>query len=149
MPSQVGLCLKSLVLQARSYIPGHVIDCTWSSWIWAKLCCLFVIVFHFKLWFKKVLVQKNCILLLMKCIIYQIYQILYYLDIKQFICKAVCIVYCALCITFTVYCAVLCLSCQILLLENFFLKMFALQKTCKAYPWKFVVTRMRLKSTTL
>ena len=149
MPSQVGFCLKSLVFQARSYIPGHVIDWTWSSWTWATLCCLFVIYFHFKSWFKKVVFQKSCILLLMKCIIYHIYRILYYLDIKQFICKAS--LYCVLCIAYCMYfiLCLLCLSYKIRVLENFFLKLFALQQTCQAYLWKFVVTRVSPKSTTL
>ena len=40
------------------------------------------------MWFKKDVIQESYILLLMK---YVIYQILYYLDIEQFICKAMCI----------------------------------------------------------
>ena len=73
MPKHIRFCFKSLVFETRS--------CTQSgSWCKVKqlncamLCCLFAVVLHFKIlsliWFKKALIQKSFIFLLMKYIIY-------------------------------------------------------------------------------
>ena len=126
MRRHIRFCLKSLVFETRSCLPGQIIDVKWSSWTWRTLCCLFVIFLHFKIlsfiWFEKVVIQWRCIFLLMNYIL------------KIILSRST--IYLQSCVY---------LSCQRPVLENFFLKLFELQQSCKTKFRKFAVTGMRFK----